>query len=155
MKYIDYIQLNPFQKFGYKSKNFFVNLPHNLAKFFIMLGNFFKRVFLGIGHGFANFGKRFAKGDWATKLSYLIMGMGNISKGQYIKGLLFLVIEAAYAMFLIFFGIGQLSKFGTLGTQEGGLGVDPATGAYGYVEGDNSMLSFYMVLQQLLFQLYS
>ena len=95
MKYIDYVQLNSFQKFGYKSKNFFVNLPHNLAKFFIMLGNFFKRVFLGIGHGFANFGKRFAKGDWATKLSYLIMGMGNISKGQYIKGLLFLVIEAA------------------------------------------------------------
>lgn len=140
MKYIDYIQLNSFQKFGYKSKNFFVNLPHNLAKFFIMLGNFFKKVFLGIGHGFANFGKRFAKGDWATKLSYLIMGMGNISKGQYIKGLLFLVIEAAYAMFLIFFGIDQLSQFGTLGTQEGGLGVDPTTGAYGYVEGDNSML---------------
>ena len=130
MKYIDYVQLNSFQKFGYKSKNFFVNLPHNLAKFFIMLGNFFKRVFLGIGHGFANFGKRFAKGDWATKLSYLIMGMG----------LLFLVIEAAYAMFLIFFGIDQLSQFGTLGTQEGGLGVDPTTGAYGYVEGDNSML---------------
>ena len=68
------------------------------------------------------------------------MGMGNISKGQYIKGLLFLVIEAAYAMFLIFFGIDQLSQFGTLGTQEGGLGVDPTTGAYGYVEGDNSML---------------
>ena len=140
MKYIDYIQLNPFQKFGYKCKNFFVNLPHNLAKFFIMIGNFFKRLFLGIGHGFANFGKRFAKGDWATKLSYLIMGMGNISKGQYIKGLLFLVIEAAYAMFLIFFGIDQLSQFGTLGTQEGGLGIDPTTGAYGYVEGDNSML---------------
>lgn len=140
MKYIDYIQLNPFQKFGYKCKNFFVNLPRNIVKFFVAIGNFFKKLFLGIGHGFANFGKRFAKGDWATKLSYLIMGTGNFSKGQYIKGLLFLIIEAAYAMFLIFFGIDQLSKFGTLGTQEGGLGVDPATGAYGYVEGDNSML---------------
>lgn len=138
MKYIDYVQLNPFQRAGYKIKNFFINIPKNLAKFFIMLGNFFKKLFLGIGHSFANYGSRFAKGDWATKLSYLVMGVGNASKGQYIKGLLFLLVEIGYAAFLMFFGIDYISKFGTLGTKQGG--IEFINGIPRHVEGDNSML---------------
>lgn len=138
MKYIDYVQLNPFQRAGYKLKNFFVNLPRNIAKFFIMIGNFFKNIFLGIGRSFASFGKRFAKGDWATKLSYLIMGIGNISKGQFIKGILFLAMEVGYAAFLIFFGLGYISKFGTLGDQTGGFKF--INGKPTHIDGDNSML---------------
>ena len=138
MKYIDYVQLNPFQRAGYRIKNFFVNLPKNFAKFFCMIGRFFKKLILGIVHSFANYGKRFAKGDWATKVSYLIMGTGNFSKGQYIKGLLFFALEAAYAAFLIFFGINYISKFGTLGTEHGGYKI--VNGIPTHVDGDNSML---------------
>ena len=47
MKYIDYVQLNPFQKLGYNLKNFFVNLPKNLGKIFKAIGNFFKKIFVG------------------------------------------------------------------------------------------------------------
>ena len=119
MKFIDYVQLNPFQRAGYKIKNFFVNLPKNFVKFFCMLGRFFKMVFFGIVHSFANYGKRFVKGDWSTKLSYLVMGTGNIAKGQYIKGLLFLIVEAVYFYFLAFFGFDFLQKFTTLGEIDG------------------------------------
>ena len=37
MKYIDYVQLNPFQKFAYNAKNFFKALPGKVAGFFLAL----------------------------------------------------------------------------------------------------------------------
>ena len=39
MKYIDYVQLNPFQKFAYNAKNFFKALPGKVAGFFKAIGN--------------------------------------------------------------------------------------------------------------------
>ena len=89
MKYIDYVQLNPFQKFAYNAKNFFKALPGKVAGFFKALGNAIVKFFLGIGKGFANYGKTFVNGDIMTKLSYLIFGLGDISKGKYYKGILF------------------------------------------------------------------
>ena len=89
MKYIDYVQLNPFQKFAYNAKNFFKALPGKVAGFFKALGNAIVKFFLGIGKGFANYGKTFVNGDIMTKLSYLVFGLGDISKGKYYKGILF------------------------------------------------------------------
>ena len=116
MKYIDYVQLNPFQKFGYNFVEFFKALPGNLKKICCAIGRFFKKIFLAIVHGFAGYFSRFAKGDWATKCSYLVMGVGNASKGQVVKGFLFLLIEVLYILFMISFGWYYLMKFPTLGT---------------------------------------
>ena len=138
MKYIDYVQLNPFQKFGYNFKEFFKALPGNLKKFFCMIGRFFKNLFVGIGKGIGGYFSRFAKGDWATKLSYIVMGVGNAAKGQIIKGILFLVIELAYIYFMISFGGYYLSKFGTLGTEL--RHMETINGKHVTVPGDNSML---------------
>ena len=63
MKYIDYVQLNPFQKFAYNAKNFFKALPGKVAGFFKAIGNAIVKFFLGIGKGFANYGKTFVNGD--------------------------------------------------------------------------------------------
>ena len=137
MKYIDYVQLNPFQKFGYNFVKFFKELPGNLKKIFCAIGRFFKKLFLGIGKGFANYFSRFIKGDWATKCSYLIMGVGNASKGQVVKGFLFLLVEVAYILYMVFFGWHYLMKFPTLGT------VSPVDESGHRVKGitpDNSML---------------
>ena len=73
MRYIDYVQLNPFQKLGYNLKTFFVNLPKNVARFFKFLGRKIAAFFCAIGRGFKNYGIGFVKGDWSTKVSYLIM----------------------------------------------------------------------------------
>lgn len=112
MKFIDYVQLNPFQKFWYNFKNFIIALPGNLKKFFCAIGRFFKKFFIGFGKGVANYFTRFIKGDWATKLSYIIMGFGNIMKGQIIKGLIFLVTEVAFIAFMIFFGADKIYNLG-------------------------------------------
>ncbi|MDD6225500.1 MAG: sugar ABC transporter permease [bacterium] len=138
MKYIDYKQLNPFQKFAYNFTKFFKLLPGRVASFFKAIGRFFVRLFTGIGKGVANYVTRFIKGDFAVRLSYLIFGFGNLAKGQIIKGILFLLSEVAYVFFMVFFGWGNLSKFGTLGTEASReMEVDGFTQT---VFGDNSML---------------
>ena len=42
MNYIDYVQLNIFQRFWYKFKIFITSLPRNIVKFFMAIGRFFK-----------------------------------------------------------------------------------------------------------------
>lgn len=138
MTYVEYKMLNPFQKFAYKLKKFILAIPHALATFFKAIGRFFAKLFLGIGRGFKNYGVTFVKGDWATKLSYIIFGVGDFSKGKYYKGIIYLLVEVFYILYMIFFGWTYLSKFGTLGTEETHreyVGIIPKT-----VYGDNSML---------------
>ena len=106
MKYIDYVQLNPFQKLWYNLKNFLVALPGNIVKFFKAIGRFFAKIGKGIGRGVGGYFSRFIKGDWATKISYIIMGFGNIVRGQIVKGCIFLGTEIAFILFMIT-GLGQ------------------------------------------------
>ena len=65
--------------------------------------------------GFTDFFKKFVSGDWKTKLSYLIMGFGLLCRGQVIKGVLYLVVELLFVMFIAFFGVHYLSRLGSLG----------------------------------------
>lgn len=139
MRYIDYMQLNPFQKFGYNFTKFFKALPSNIAKFFKFIGLSIVKFFVAIGKGFANYGIRFAKGDIGVKLSYLIFGFSNMVRGQIIKGLIFLLSEIAYIAFMISFGWGYISKIGTLGTVETTKSFDEM-GFPVIVPGENSML---------------
>ena len=63
------------------------------------------------------FFKALAKGDIFTKLSVIILGLGNLVRGQIVKGLIFLGIEAAYIYYLINAGIYNFGRFLTLGGQ--------------------------------------
>ena len=139
MTYVEYKQLNPFQRFAHNFKKFIVSIPRSIANFFKALGSAIVGFFVGIGKGFKNYGVTFVKGDWATKLSYLIFGIGDIHKGKYYKGILFFLTEVLYALYMIFFGWTYLKDFGTLGTVETHVGYNdlgiPVT-----EYGDNSML---------------
>lgn len=139
MTYVEYKQLNPFQRFAYNFKKFILNVPHAIAKFFKAIGHAIVRFFTGIGKGFKNYGVTFAKGDWATKLSYLIFGIGDIHKGKYYKGILFFLTEVLYALYMIFFGWTYLQKFNTLGVVKTTQGFNEL-GMPETVYGDNSML---------------
>ncbi len=139
MTYVEYKQLNPFQRFAHNLKKFIVNAPRAIANFFKAVGRAIVKFFTGIGKGFKNYGVTFVKGDWATKLSYLIFGIGDIHKGKYYKGILFFLTEVLYVLYMVFFGWTYLRDFTTLGTVETHMefvnGVIPKT-----VYGDNSML---------------
>lgn len=94
-----------------------------------------KDFFAAIGANIKDIGVTFAKGDFKTRLSFLIMGFGSILRGSFARGFAFLAVEALFIWYMIGFGWKYLSKMGTLGTVETGwnnLGVR--------VYGDNSFL---------------
>lgn len=138
MTYVEYRQLNPFQRFAFNFKKFISNVPHAVANFFKAIGKGFIKFFVGIGKGFYNYGITFVKGDWATKLSYLIFGVGDLSKGKYYKGILFFLTEVLYILYMIFFGWTYLKDFTTLGTVT--IHKEPDGIFEKIVYGDNSML---------------
>ncbi|MGX7243824.1 carbohydrate ABC transporter permease [Enterococcus quebecensis] len=87
-----------------------------------------------------SFRELFKKGDAATKLSYIFMGMANLRNGQIIKGLLFLLLQIGFAAWLVVNGFHALSMLQTLGTKSQGWVMDEALGIEVQQPGDNSML---------------
>ena len=73
-------------------------------------------------------------------LSCLIMGFGNIVAGQFIKGLLFLAIEAGVIAFMVIEsgGLYWLSMLPSLGDKETEKVWSEEDGVFEYVPGDNS-----------------
>ena len=73
-------------------------------------------------------------------LSCLFMGLGNLFAGQFIKGLLFLAIEAGVIVYMVIKegGLHWLTMLPSLGDQERGEVWNPDEGIYEYTQGDNS-----------------
>ncbi|AVM42510.1 carbohydrate ABC transporter permease [Fastidiosipila sanguinis] len=80
------------------------------------------------------------KGNWASKISFLIMGFGNLIYGQVIKGFLWLLTQALYIYFMITSGLENLSLFGSLGWLEQQEVWNPEKAIYEYQAGHNSVL---------------
>lgn len=80
------------------------------------------------------------KGDIATKLSFVICGAGNIIYRQFIKGFLFMAIEAAYIIFMIKSGVYNLSMLPSLGWLKQEEIWNESKGIYEYTAGHQSIL---------------
>ena len=76
------------------------------------------RFFRWLGKDLKEIGVTFAEGDWKTRLSFLIMGFGQLLRGQIVRGVSMLALEGGLLYFIISFGWGYLSKILTLGTVE-------------------------------------
>ena len=48
-----------------------------------------------------NFGMRFADGSIGTKMSHFVLGAGNLYHHQWIKGFLYLALEALFIVFMV------------------------------------------------------
>lgn len=97
-----------------------------------------KRGFSNIGKNFKEIGATFTEGDWKAKVSFLIMGFGQLMHKQILRGVLFLAVEILFIYYMIAFGGGYISKIGSLGTTASYVdksGIVPVT-----VYGDNSFL---------------
>ncbi|MBE6757549.1 MAG: sugar ABC transporter permease [Ruminococcaceae bacterium] len=78
-------------------------------------------------------------GNFATRLSFLLMGSGCFFHGQIGRGILYFAAQVLFLLYLIFFGIPHLTKFTTLGTQTQYRVFDEEEGIYRITAGDNSM----------------
>ncbi|MBQ7509274.1 MAG: hypothetical protein IJT52_08105, partial [Spirochaetales bacterium] len=141
----NYFLMNPFQKFFCKTGRAIKNLPGNTVRFFKRVGLGIAGFFKGIAGGFKSYFVNFAKGNAATKGSYLIMGLGHAARGQVAKGLIYLLIEISFVLYMVMFGAPYLGKFfygfftkGTVGITETSDYWNDELGHYEKIVGDNS-----------------
>ena len=132
----EYFKLNAVQKILYNIYLFFCAIPPIIASIGKAIWGGIKSFCKKIKNEIVDTVKTFGKGSWQTKVSYLIMGFGNLSRGQIFRGLLFLVAEVAFGFYM--FGPAALSvdgrtqngvywldKFKTLGDIAPGKQYDP------------------------------
>ncbi|BCN32945.1 carbohydrate ABC transporter permease [Anaeromicropila herbilytica] len=88
----------------------------------------------------AFYGETFVKGDLLTKLSFIIMGLSNLLRGQIVKGLIYLSMEFGFIFYMGVFGASAVASLRTLGTKKQGMAFDATLGYDVMQKGDNSML---------------
>ena len=80
------------------------------------------------------------EGGPETKLSMIIMGLGNIMHKQAAKGIIFLATEVLYLLFMVKSGFHCLAMLPSLGSIEQEEVWNEALQIYEYTQGDNSVL---------------
>ncbi len=146
---LNYYGMSPFEKFVYKTKKFFLGIGRRICDFFVGIAKGIASFFIGIFKILRNFVMGFVQGNIVTKLSYLFMGFGHFTRGQIIRGITYLIIEAAFFAYMIFYdGWFYLSSFfgaivsgGTFGFNVQHEGPwDDNLGYAPVIPGDNSFL---------------
>jgi arabinogalactan oligomer/maltooligosaccharide transport system permease protein len=112
------------------SKNNFI------GKFVNILKGGGKAIYKGI----INIFKVFIRGNIITKLSYILVGLGCMLRGQLIKGLLYFSTIVFYIVYMITFGWGYLKDLPTLGKATQYQKWNEELQIYLNTPGDNSML---------------
>lgn len=137
---LEYLKKTGWQKFIYNIGYFFKTIPQNLKYFFtVTMRAFFLKIWLSVKGVFVTVGTAAKHGDWKTRVSFGIMGFSQLARKQILRGLMFLAYELLFIAYMVFFGAGQLAKFGSLGTQVRGRYKTPG-GNWAFTEGDNSLL---------------
>lgn len=140
MTQMHYYLLPLYKKIPYKIFSTIFEIFKGIFMFIIALPKNLVKGVMAIGRGVKSFAVNFVRGDWKTKLSYLIMGSSNILRGQIIKGLIFLAGECGFIYFMYAAGAKYLVGLKTLGTKKMGWVLDESQGIEILQEGDNSML---------------
>ena len=148
---LQYLKLSKFQQFWYNFLMFLCAIPVFFVNIGKGIGKFFVKTFRKIKDGICDIGYTFAKGNWAVKISFLVFGMGNLFYGQILRGLLFLLFEVIFFvyMFLPTGGLywlqkGQWFQVGaTVGTQQGHMEKVEVIPGFGgvdtWIAGDDSV----------------
>jgi len=84
-------------------------------------------------------GSAFREGDGKTRLSFVLMGFGNLARGQVAKGVYYLLCEVAFVIYMVFVGARSLVGLVTLGTKLQHIEAIPGQ-VPKVIRGDNSML---------------
>lgn len=112
----------------------------------------FSAFFASIGESFSEIGGAMRHGDWRTRLSFIIMGFGCFSRGQIIKGLIYLAAFVLFVLYMALFAWPYLLKLNTLGTELVTQVWDERNQMYINQPGDNStIILLYNVLTIFLF----
>ena len=112
---LEYLKLPKWQKKLRKIGNFFTAIPRWFVNLFAGIGNGLKKGALAVGREISDIIQTFVRGDWKTKLSFLVMGFGNLARGQILRGILFLLFEIVFIGYMVLTGGYWLSMLPSLG----------------------------------------
>ena len=122
---LEYLRLPKWNRFVYTLVCMIVGIPSGIF-------NFFKKIFTVVGSFFVLLKNEivdifvtFRDGDWKTRVSFLVMGFGNIARGQVLRGLLFLLMQVVFIVYMIFGGAHWMSMLPSLGKQGPEVTYDP------------------------------
>ena len=135
---LEILRLSKWQRFLYKLASFFAAIPHAIAGFFKRIWGSIKGAGLKVANECRDIVSAFVHGDYKTKISYFIMGFGNMARGQVLRGIMFLLFEAVFIFYMVTTGGYWLSMLGTLGVQGPTKTYDPVFDTYVTQYNDNS-----------------
>ncbi len=93
-------------------------------------------------NGWRAFIYAFKDGSYKTRLSFILMGFGQIAAGQIGKGVFYMGIQLLFLLYMIFFGGGYIAHLfsGDLGTRLSGEHWNEELQIFEKIKGDNSFL---------------
>jgi arabinogalactan oligomer/maltooligosaccharide transport system permease protein len=144
---LGYYKMTPWQRFVYKISGFFKNAGKGIAGFFVRIFKAIISFFASIGRGFKDFALNFRHGDAITKSSHLVLGLGHLCRGQIVRGIIYLLLEVAFVLYMALFGgkylimcFENLFGGGNIGRVETHDFWNEDEGFYDKIIGDNSFL---------------
>ena len=144
---LSYYKMTPSQRVKHKIITFFKNIGKSILGFFANIYKAIVGFFVRIGRGFKEFGLNFWHGDALTKCSHLFIGLSHLFRGQVVRGIIYLALEAAFIIYMVLFGGNYLimcfENFlsgGNIGRVETHDFWNEEEGVYDKIAGDNSFL---------------
>lgn len=135
---VEYLKLSKSKRFLYRFLSFFAGIPGAVWGFIKKIGLAVKGGVSAVGNEFKDVFTTFKNGDWKTRLSYLIMGFGCLARGQILRGLLFLLFEIVFIIYMVVAGAHWLSLLPTLGTKGPSVEYNAVYDQYVTTYNDNS-----------------
>ena len=144
---LGYYKMTPSQRVKHKISGFFKNIGKGFAGFFIRIFKAVIGFFTSIGRGVKEFALNFWHGDALTKSSHLFIGLSHLFRGQVVRGIMYLALEAAFIAYMVLFGGNYLAMCfenllggGNIGRVETQDFWNEEEGFYDKLIGDNSFL---------------
>lgn len=108
MTQIEYLSLSGFQRFFYNIGHFFVKIPEKTASFCSKLPSKLSNLGQKLISPVETVKDAAVYGDWRTRLSFLIMGFGQMTRRQIIRGCLYFAYEVFFIIFMVLAGAKTL-----------------------------------------------
>ena len=136
---LEYLRLPKFKRFLYTLMCLICGIPGGIWNGIKTIGNFFVKCGKSVANEFTDIFLTFKNGDWKTRTSYFVMGFGSIARGQILRGILFLLMEVVFIVYMVLWGGHWMSMLPSLGLQGPEKNIyDPILDQYTTVYHDNS-----------------
>ncbi|MDY2727686.1 MAG: sugar ABC transporter permease [Candidatus Onthovivens sp.] len=138
MTTIEYLSLSKPQRILYKIANFFIMIPKGILSFFKKLPKKCRAIVKKLVNPFKNLYTYFARGDYKTRLSFLLMGFGQVTRHQYIRGIFNFIFEIVAILFVVLIGIPNWIKLPSFGYTGQTQYIDTNSPTFTYIYKDDS-----------------